>query len=477
LPPTSNGARLVETFLATAEHKGDNDAIITGDGQAISYAALSRCSAVRAQAHADAGIGTGDVVLVAQSVSVDLYISLLALFRLGAVAMFPEPGAGLEGVKHAIAAGRPKAMIAGARAQLARTFVPELARLPALRATARTAVRGDGPIARIPGEAAALMTFTSGSTGKSKGIVRSCDFLLLQHQLLERIRCTTPDDTDLISLPMFILSNLTAGSTSVLPAGDLRKPAGMNGARLRRQILRHRINRVIAPPALCARIAQAPCPSLAAIFTGGGPVFPDLWRALTVSAPNARICAVYGSTEVEPISHVDWRDITDADWTAMAAGAGLLAGRPIPEIALAFDNHEIEVAGPHVNRSYHDPALNAGVKILRNGRIWHRTGDCGRLDGSGRLWLLGRKNGASASAFPFAIEAAALSWPGVRQAALIAEGEHARLAVAGERLDMPDLSRRAERIGVRQLTALRAIPMDRRHNSKVDYARLRALLG
>jgi acyl-coenzyme A synthetase/AMP-(fatty) acid ligase len=321
------------------------------------------------------------------------------------------------------------------------------------------------------------MTFTSGSTGKPKGIVRSCDFLLLQHQLLECGRRTAPDDIDLISLPMFILSNLTAGATSVLPAGDLRKPARMNGARLRRQIVRHQINRVIAPPALCARIAEAPCPSLTAIFTGGGPVFPDLWRTLSVSAPNARICAVYGSTEAEPIAHIDWRDIADADWTAMAAGGGLLAGRPIPEIALAFRDHEIEVAGPHVNATYHDRASNAGVKIARNGRIWHRTGDCGRLDGSGRLWLLGRKSGASANAVPFAIEAAALSWPGVRQAALIAEGEHARLAVAGERLDMPDLSRRAERIGVRQLTELRAVPMDRRHNSKVDYARLRALLA
>ena len=65
LPFTSNGARLVEAFLATAEHKGDDDAIVTAGGQAISYAALSRCSAVRAQAYADSGIGTGDVVLVA----------------------------------------------------------------------------------------------------------------------------------------------------------------------------------------------------------------------------------------------------------------------------------------------------------------------------------------------------------------------------------------------------------------------------
>ena len=46
-------------------------------------------------------------------------------------------------------------------------------------------------------------------------------------------------------------------------------------------------------------------PELKAIFTGGGPIFPDLMERLAASFPGAEIVAVYGSTEAEPIAHLD----------------------------------------------------------------------------------------------------------------------------------------------------------------------------
>ena len=41
----------------------------------------------------------GDIVLIARGVSPELYETLLAVFRLGAVVMFPEPAAGLKGLR------------------------------------------------------------------------------------------------------------------------------------------------------------------------------------------------------------------------------------------------------------------------------------------------------------------------------------------------------------------------------------------
>ena len=67
---------------------------------------------------------------------------------------------------------------------------------------------GADVLAHLPDDAPALITFTSGSTGRPKGIVRSAAFLMLQHELLENVRRTKPGDVDLISLPVFILSNL-----------------------------------------------------------------------------------------------------------------------------------------------------------------------------------------------------------------------------------------------------------------------------
>jgi acyl-coenzyme A synthetase/AMP-(fatty) acid ligase len=469
---------LIDAFLAQVAARPDAPAIIAADGKVHTYAQLAQKSAARAWAMEAIGIGQGDIVLVARGVSPELYETLLAIFRLGAVAMFPEPAAGLKGLALAVEAARPKAIATTGLGRILRRFVRGLGKLKLVPDPIGREPKEER-IIPTPGDAPALITFTSGSTGRPKGIVRSGDFLMLQHTLLENLRRTKPEDVDLISLPVFILSNLAAGATSVIPAGRLTRPAQLDGARLRRQMLEHRVNRIVAPPAVCARIADGaePMPGLAAIFTGGGPVFPNLLRDLERIAPNAAIHAVYGSTEAEPIAHIELKDINGANWQAMANGKGLLAGKPIPEISVELRDSEVFVSGRHVNEGYLNPADDASTKSRKEGRLWHRTGDAARMDDQGRLWLLGRKEAAAEGLFPFAVETAALSWPGVKQAALLAGPGRAKLAISGEDLDIPDLQARAARLGDIELVVLKAVPMDKRHNSKADYARLRKLIG
>ena len=468
--------KLLEDFLGHVERRPDAAALIDGRGRVTTYAAMARMSAHRARAFRDVGIEQGDVVLVARGVSPELYATLLALFRLGAVAMFPEPAAGLAGLKIAVGAARPKAMAAGALGRAVRLMSPTLLRLPLLP-EGSDKVSGDSLLTSVGADAPALMTFTSGSTGRPKGIVRSTGFLRLQHDLLERVRNTTPDNIDLISLPVFILSNLAAGATSVLPPGRITRPGRLNPQELRRQIQTHRVNRVVAPPAVCARlIEQARHPlALEAIFTGGGPVFPNLLKGLSAAAPQAKIHAVYGSTEAEPIAHIRFDQILDADWRAGQQARPAGHGAPIPEARLAIRDDEIRVSGPHVNRGYLDSRDDASTKVVEDGVLWHRTGDAGRMDEQGRLWMLGRCDAAAGDLYPFAVETAALSWPGVRQAALLADRSPALLVLSGTDLNQASLSREAALLGDIECRFVSAIPLDRRHNSKIDYAALRAM--
>lgn len=469
---------LVELFLKQVEARPDAAAIITPAGRVVAYAELAKASAARALVYQRLGIGAGDVVLIARGVSVELYETLLAVFRLGAVAMFPEPGAGLKGLRLAVQAVQPKAVATTGIGHILRLLFPELRRLTPLPEPKAESIERE-ILAYIPGDAPALITFTSGSTGRPKGIVRSSDFLVLQHTLLEELRRTKPGDVDLISLPVFILSNLAAGATSVIPAGKLTRPAKLDGAVLRQQIVQHRVNRIVAPPAVCARIADGAeaMAQIEAVFTGGGPVFPKLLHAIKRAAPRAAVHAVYGSTEAEPIAYLEMREISPADWEAMADGAGLLAGKPIPEISVEIRDHEVFVAGDHVNRGYLDPGDDKSTKSTSGGRLWHRTGDAAKLDDRGRLWLLGRREAASGGLFPFAVETAALSWPGVKQAALLAGEARAKLAVSGDGLDQAALQARAAKLGPIDVVLLRDVPMDKRHNSKADYARLRKMLA
>jgi long-subunit acyl-CoA synthetase (AMP-forming) len=184
---------------------------------------------------------------------------------------------------------------------------------------------------------------------------------------------------------------------------------------------------------------------------------------------------VYGSTEAEPIAHQRFDEISAADWTLMREGGGLLAGKPIPQIRMTLIDDEIVVTGDHVNKAYLDRAADAETKLDRDGEIWHRTGDAGRIDDQGRLWLLGRKSARAGRFFPFEVETAARLWPGVRQVALIPGTNPPVLAIAGDAAKRTLWAARAEALGGLNVMTLDAIPLDRRHRSKVDYAELKRL--
>jgi len=215
------------------------------------------------------------------------------------------------------------------------------------------------------------------------------------------------------------------------------------------------------------------------IFTGGGPVFPDTLRRLLDTSAGLRVVAVYGSTEAEPIAEIATSEMSPADWAEMKAGGGLLTGRAVPGLDLRLVEGEIQVAGAHVNEGYLDPAQNRENKLREAGRVWHRTGDAGRLDAEGRLWLLGRwRPGAEAGPMPLQVETAARFWPGVHRAALLqGDAAAAVLAVEGEGSYLEVWRKNGKDQGITRVVHVKKIPLDRRHASKVDQNRLRRLVG
>ena len=86
------------------------------------------------------------------------------------------------------------------------------------------------------------------------------------------------------------------------------------------------------PPSICETLAAGVggfAPDT--IFTGGGPVFPDLLERLSARLPRTDIVSVYGSTEAEPIAHQRAaRHLRPTTGTRCGTASGLLAGRPIP---------------------------------------------------------------------------------------------------------------------------------------------------
>jgi acyl-CoA synthetase (AMP-forming)/AMP-acid ligase II len=362
-----------------------------------------------------------------------------------------------------------------------------------------------------------LVTFTSGSTGIPKAAVRSHGFLLAQHRTLSESLCFEPKEVDLITLPVFVLANLASGMTSALAETNLAHPGEPDAAAIHKQCIRHQVTRCAASPTFFEGLLKSPMgiPAFRKVYTGGAPVFPYLLDRLKSALPHATIESVYGSTEAEPIAHFA-ADEWDAETRIMTQnGAGLCSGKPVPQIRLRiiadqsgtplgpmtqpeFDAlelpkgqaGEIVVAGDHVLQGYLGGVGNEETKIQVDGQIWHRTGDAGWIDPQGRVWMLGRCAAklpefaappdlpSEALRYPFAIECSLKDrFPNIRMAA-VAWQDKRGLAIGAKvtKETMEAIRAASSMLGIQQWFCFDALPLDRRHNAKIDYPALMEMI-
>lgn len=499
---------------------------IDGRDRLTSFDALQQQVTQAAALLRQAGLRPGDRVLVFQPMSLELYVALIALFRLGLVAMFIDPSAGLPHIERCCSLFPPEAFIGSPRAHLLRLLSPALRRVPrhfVIGAHLPGAIpwsraAGMEPYARIfpAGERApALLTFTSGSTGQPKAALRTHGFLLAQHQVLQQQFGAQAGEIHLVTMPLFVLANLASGVTSLIAAGNLRRPGSISAGPVLEQIARYRPTRAEASPAFWERLI-ADCrrrgvhlSALRAIYAGGAPVFPHVLDGLQEIAPGAEIVAVYGSTEVEPIAHVARSALSTDDIAATLAGGGLPVGIPVPQLALRILREqwgravgpynaqtfaaecqpagvpgEIVVSGNHVLPGYVHGYGDAETKFRVDTTIWHRTGDLGYVDAAGRLWLLGRCsaqiNDQLGTLYPFAVECAVSSHPAIKRAAAVqVDGRRVLTLERCEHVPFPGPEALDQAVAWARFDAMRIyrhLPVDRRHNAKIDYPALERLL-
>jgi acyl-CoA synthetase (AMP-forming)/AMP-acid ligase II len=460
---------LTAAFAQAADDYRDRIALIDGHGTAYRFDQV-QCLANTYAAHWHAkGVRPGDRVLIAMGIGVDLYASLAALWSLGATVVLPEPAMGLAGIKTAIKATAPKFFCVAGPYVWIKLLLPSLWSARLLTPKRRGNTRAPAPIIE-PGSIA-LISFTSGTTGTPKAIPRTHGFLMAQWKAVAPLLHSDADDIDLVTFPVFVLINLAEGRTSVLPNWKMSKLATLKPTALVAWISANKCTRALLPPSLCEKLVEAgDIGSLNHIFTGGGPVFPDVVEALQKTAEHLGVTTVYGSTEAEPIAHAHTSE----------PGYGLFAGQPVDAVRLRIVDTEIQVTGDHVNTGYLDPTRDAETKVREGNTIWHRTGDAGVLDGAGHLWLLGRVGDEVMTdkgvQYPFAVEIAARTWPGVVRAALTELNQNPVLVVEGQAAEIDTWHARAKALGIHDVRHVLAIPLDKRHHSKVDKKALNRLL-
>ena len=373
-----------------------------------------------------------------------------------------------------------------------------------------------------------LISFTSGSTGRPKGADRT-HFSLIQQHLA--IRDHWPDevgDIDCPCFPVMVLHNLSCGMTTIMPKVDLAQPSLVNAEAVIEQIRQHKITRLSGAPAyfegLVKYLSQQQeglktVDEIQSIVVGGATVSKALANSIREFFPFANARIVYGSTEAEPIADVSIDEYLAED------KPGYLVGHVASQIDLMISNvpviekqgelireydleqgiceigeiGEILVSGHHVLKQYIDnPDANRENKIVRSDveatkSIWHRTGDCGYQDQQGRLWLSGRVkdvihfNGNTLQPFP--IEQQLDQDKDIQRAAVISHDDEVCLFIQlinTKLVNQDALIRRVNAIateffspmGLSHVRYCKVVnmPVDGRHNSKVDRPLLRQYL-
>jgi acyl-CoA synthetase (AMP-forming)/AMP-acid ligase II len=533
--PSNPSVNLAGLVLNHARNRPDQLALVvpelSPDGASYTETKMSfgelgaRVAQCRAGLQAQ-GFKRGDRIILMAPLSLDLYALLLGIFASGMSGVFIDTGMDKKKILHAVRDSKADAMVSMGALFKYRFVLRSLWGLrkysvdsSGLGVRPMSALFGDDTSQMFAKETGAdehaLITFTSGSTGRPKGADRTQGLLTAQHLALEEHFPNQGDEFDMPCFPVVTLHNLCCGVPTILPAVDFKAPGAVNPEFIFEQIERWGINQMSGAPAYIEKLVahleskDVRETRIKRMAVGGAPVPMGLCQRISERFPQCDAQVVYGSTEAEPIASVSMTDVL-AD-KARADDLGLLVGTVAHAATVALvnlpegtsqldeqgiapyqvpagDSGELVVSGPHVNRCYLDnPDANRENKLYaQDDVVWHRTGDVASFDEAGRLWLQGRvkdlvRHGEK-QVQPLAIEAAVDRIEGVRRASLLNPNgsNQAVLAVEAANFDVTSdpIDQVLQRFGLQGVRVLQVaqIPMDYRHNSKIDRVALRTQL-
>jgi acyl-CoA synthetase (AMP-forming)/AMP-acid ligase II len=420
--------RRISDILPLAAAWGDRIYLAQGD-RSVSFARLLDASAAKADALIAAGVAPGDRVLLLGWNSPDWALNFWAIARIGAVPVLANAWWSADDIAHAIASLRPRLVLADARAA---GNLPAGCPLGAWAVDEHAVAKfPPAPLGATDENAPAAIIFTSGTEGRAKAVVLAHRSLLSNQMMLLHATRRLPYHPDpasgevcLHTGPLFHIGGIGALLRGVLACNTLIFPTGRyDPAEALALIERHRISRWNAVPTMASRLLDCPdlvlrdTASLRSLTLGGAPVHAELLRRIRESLPSvsARIATGYGLSE-------------NAGQATAAGGADIIArpgsaGRPLPLVELRIAERRGAADGEVLVRS---PTQMLGYFGEETSPIdpegWLHTGDLGRIEADGHLWITGRlkdlviRGGENIA--PAAVERALMEIPGVAEAAV-----------------------------------------------------------
>lgn len=498
-----------------AARRGATEFLRVGD-EAVSAVEFRRRVEAAANGLRALGLRPGDRVAVLLTRGVDEAVWILAAACAGGVAVPVHGRLKDQQVAHILSDCAPVAVVASAlrllalaepAATLAGQRVLRVGSTP-LPTASETAPQAEGALAAAPGpDAAAILLYTSGSTGLAKGIVQTHRNLALGAAIVSGYLGLAADDVVLALLPF----SFDYGLNQLL--GALHVGAGVVAAdhlgvgELAALLRAHRPTTLAGVPSLWHEIAAglaqgaltaADGASLRRMTNSGGALRPADGATVRQAWPQVQVFAMYGLTEAFRSAYLPPAEY-DAHPTSFGRalpGVELLLVDPATGAVLAGEaTGELVHAGALVAAGYWnrpeaqaerfrpDPRGRAGVVVF--------SGDVVRRDAEGRHYFVARRDRllkvAGHRISPDEVAAAIAGMPGAGEVAVFGDdggvdGHRIVLCVAnadgdGEFAERVRRRCRARLPSYMQPAAVHVLPaLPHNPNGKVDEAALRAML-
>lgn len=278
----------------------------------------------------------------------------------------------------------------------------------------------------------AAIIYTSGTTGAPKGVVLTHGGLAANVAAIQQALPMRRDDVTLCLLPFFyaygfsvLHTHLSLGATLALAHSLMYPQQVLQGMADAGVTAFYGVPSSYYVMLERGHLANARLPSLRYCAQAGGAMDPARIDEVCAAQPQAAFYVMYGQTEAcSRLTTLPSRMRTARTGSVGPAIEGVTLsiqtedGTPLP----AGQTGEVCARGPNLMQGYWD-APEATAQALRGG--WLRTGDLGRLDADGFLYLIGRsreqiKTGAHRVS-PWEIEQLIQGVPGVREAAVTGE--------------------------------------------------------
>ncbi|TDH57386.1 fatty acid--CoA ligase family protein [Mycobacterium eburneum] len=422
-----------EMVLSVGDRFGDAEAVVDGPLR-LSFTELADKVRCAAGAFAAAGVDKGDRVAIWAPNSAEWIIAAFGVLTAGGVLVPVNTRFKQTEADDVIRRSGAKLVLVE-KGFLGLDFTAP-AGVPVIDLKSDFLSSGAPLVRAVGGTDIADIIFTSGTTGRPKGVMMNHRQNLRGYADWCDLADLREGDRYLIVNPFFHTFGYKAGAIASCIRGATMLPVRVFDVdAVAELIAAERISMLPGPPtlyhSLLAARGQHDLSSLRAAVTGSADIPVELVRRIRNELPFQSIMTGYGLTEAGTVTASRRGDSFEDIATTV--------GTPCDDVQVRIaDDGELLVRGYNVMQGYLDDPVATAEAIDDGG--WLHTGDIGTMDAAGRVRIVGRKKDmfivGGFNAYPAEIEGFLLEHPAVAQAAVIGVPDE-RLGQVGEAFVVP----------------------------------------